>query len=231
MAGISLSPFIREELGSESCPLPHTATQTPALKVHTARARRQPPFGAARPEQGRGGPRTCAADPQLEAVRTRDTVIPRALRLQPPGCTGHGDLCSALFKPANRSLRGARRGPFKCGAEARWLGGRSRLRVRCRVWARAGGRGGPVCPEDLAAVGTNQSCHVRPEGWGFRCPVRGVRAWLGPAPPREPQGWGRLRRVPSCAVPRPCPAVGASLGPGAGGLGSEPCSPRASSLQ
>ncbi|KAM5251126.1 G2 and S phase-expressed protein 1 isoform 3-T3 [Hipposideros larvatus] len=99
------------------------------LKVHTARALRNHPrarrghsrdaadLGHAQPPRSW---RQCARAPPSS---------PGALRLQPPGCTGRGDLCRALFKPANRSLRGARRGSFKFGAEALRLGGRSRLGV------------------------------------------------------------------------------------------------------
>lgn len=180
------------------------------LKVHTARALRNHPrarrghsrdaadLGHAQPPRSW---RQCARAPPSS---------PGALRLQPPGCTGRGDLCRALFKPANRSLRGARRGSFKFGAEALRLGGRSRLGVRCPVRARAGGRGGPLALSVPSALrtwppwGANQSPHSPARELGIPLPPSGAsglaRTGAAPgAPSLEARGrWG-------------CPAEGLEL--------------------
>lgn len=113
------------------------------------------------------------------------------------------------------------------------------------VWARAGG-GGSLALSVRTAVRTwplgskPKPAQSGPRAGNSVVPVRGVRAWLGPAPPRELQAWrraasvGASRRVSRCISgglwppfsltwpkpPAPCVPVRAAAGVVTGGGGT-----------
>lgn len=157
---------------------------------------------------------------RTEAVRTRGRASSETLGLQPPGCTGQGDLAETF---SNRPIaaRAALAAP-SLNLRLRRVGrGAAAGTEQGPVVGLGWGRRGPLaCSEPTAA---------RPRAGNSVAAVRGAPPWLGPAPPWSWRSAGAGPRgcVASVSVLLRFTLLGVPGVQEPGGLGSDPSSPPA----
>lgn len=169
--------------------MPHAATQMLTWKVHTARAlRNHPP--ALRAHRRRGAHLGHAQPTRAWRPCTRaPRPVSRALRLQPPGCTAHGDLAEPF---SNRPIA-ARAAPAAARLNlgqtlAGWAVVTARGEVPCGLGPGGGGFPRAVradCSKDLAALG-----EPGPRAGNSVVRIRGVRPGSDPRRPGSPRPGG-----------------------------------------